>query len=93
MYSHDQVPIFPVPKPYQKTENKSVAEVYDCANSNKGAYQFCTLNLAGPMKLRHEKLNLTKAYLVFQVSRFREGKDLEDKDEVFQWYPRVIVSF
>ena len=97
MYSHEQVPIALCPSHLKTIENKGIEEVNDCANNttDKDAYQFCTLNLAVPMKLRPDKLNLTKAHLVFQASGFREGKDWGDKDaELSQWDPsRVIVSF
>ena len=54
MFTHDQVQIDPYPGHVRAVENKEVSEVYDCANTNKNDYRFCTINLVVPMELKEE---------------------------------------
>ena len=59
-----------------------MTEVYDCDNTDKDAYRFCTLNLVGPIKLKDDQSNLKRAHIAFQATSFKEGKHWGDKDEV-----------
>ena len=49
VYTHDHVPITLYPNHVKTVENRGFYEVYDCANSDKDTYRFCTLNLEGSM--------------------------------------------
>ena len=70
-----------------------MTEIYDCTSTDKDTHRFCTLNLAGPMKLKDGQSKLIKMRIVFQATSFKEEKDWGENDEVAKWGPRVIVSF
>lgn len=49
IFTHDQVLIALCPSHDTTVENKEIAEVYNCANTDKDSYRFFALNRTGPI--------------------------------------------